>query len=106
MTLNVVVFPAPLGPRSAKIVSWDTPKLTLSTTRFVALSNALTTFITLSASSDAVTFAASSSTSFISAFSPKDLEPEVGFFLRNCENLRTMIDPESTQTRMSNSTNA
>ena len=47
--LNVVVLPAPFGPRSAKIVSVPTLKLTPSTTR--PLPNDLETSMTRSASS-------------------------------------------------------
>ncbi len=107
MILNVVVFPAPLGPRSAKIVSCDTPKLTLSTTRLSVLPNAFTTFMTRRASAELVTFSASSSTSLIVA--PGVLVPEPPLLpvcLRNWENLRTMIEPESTQTRMPKRTKA
>ena len=106
MTLNVVVFPAPLGPSRAKIVSFDTPKLTLSTTRLSTLPNALTMFMTRNASAELVTFSASASTSVPAARGVLDPEPAPDLRFRNWENLRTMMEPESTQTRMPKSTNA
>lgn len=102
--LNVVVFPAPLGPRSAKIVSCDTPKLTLSTTLLSLEPNAFTTFRTRRASDDDATTAASSSTSLRPTAPPSVFLPNGRFF----EELkrRGSTEPESTQTSMPNSTSA
>ena len=97
-----VDFPAPLGPSKANIVSSDTPKLTSSTTRLEAVPKAFMMFITLSESVELETLAASSWTSFLvvvdTGFSELVKPP------LNCENLRTITEPESTQTRIPNKT--
>ena len=96
--LNVVVLPAPLGPRSAKIVSCATPKLTESTTMPAPL-KLLDTPSTRSASLELRTASSSARTSArcMSAISISAL----GLVVRE-ESERSCFfqgEPESTKTR-------
>lgn len=91
------------------MVSWDTPKLTLSTTLLDALPNAFTMLSTRSASPESATTAASSWTSLPATLpGAADWVPPAtadgGAFFHPCVILRGSSDPESTHTRIAKST--
>lgn len=89
--LNIVVLPAPFGPSIAKMVFWDTPKLTSSTTFF--LWNCLEMCATRSRSVEFFIASASAATSSGTAV------------LVDClADPRGRIDPEAAQKRRESKT--
>lgn len=107
--LNVVVFPAPFGPNKAKMVFWETPKVTSSTTLFSDDPNVFAIFKTRSESEEseeAATFDASASTSSCTSLRTGSVCGFLSPWIWAESLWVTSEDPVSTHTRMTKSVSA